>query len=1038
MDLSDHVRSYLYKLKDISRLRKRGTRRGRAGLKTIENDRMNLRSSSSPSPPSHCTPPLPSRSSETVEQVCPVCNVTRIGLIAHLRNVHGNVQFTDEMLAHLGLVACECGSPFVNVAGRNRHLKHSRGLHDEKMAQLRTANGNVPGAASQSTAGLTLNPSASSFIPAADVPRQPLPLPQPLPNIMDRHKILFDLPGVDAPLSPYVATLFRETVERLCTEYNREPSEENLFNIFSVVKVGLAPENNGHRIRRLQNRLSQFPNVIWPEPEDRSRELPTSVQSLSRRVGQQIEKGNITRASRILDEDVSQAPRTAETVEKLRELHPSGPNRPFDIVNGPVPHCGISLEYQQLETALKTFAADTAAGISGWTLSLIHDVFLPDSQFSKFIIRLSRQIAQGSAPGRQFVCASRLLANLKKSGGIRPLPVPEMFYRWPAKGLLAKGFAPGSLLPCQFGVGSSGGVEPILRLVEKAIDQNLPIPYDELVEVDLKNAFNEIDRKCMAEQIKHDAPQLYKAAKWVYNEPTPLYYRGPNGALVVIMSEQGGRQGDPLFVYFFSLAYKPVLQDLSRTLGDHILPSAYLEDSPLLTVGNRMNDVKTVYARHRHRGIIISEEKTRNHRILEPSFQVQLLGGYLGPYPEAFLETLVQEEIQKLLKLDSLTPQHSLLLLRFSIQQRLRHLMRTLPPTPQVLAQFELWDKALLRAVLRLRNPSVETQQPLDQAIVQQPVRFGGLGFLSHRDVAPHARAAMIETSDFAIAQFQSALLDDHDDPPVPTFQSQRQRCLPMLMEKQAQLTRQLNPVQLAFFIDNQSFLASQWLSAIPYNLFHRLSGKEINVGLSYRTLIPGHLPVCLYCDAPNELGHDETGGRRVNMFTVRHESLKNTLAHHLRTIAGTEVITERFIDLRRQQEGAEHDLRTDLTISGPASFQHASTDYDLTLLTAGGRNYTRLPASRPAANSDSRQASATLAINQLLDARVALKNRKYAGRTGKPFYPIVLTSGGTLSTQTKDIFDFWRSILPGSTYRSMSINISIGLLRSRARPFVL
>ena len=63
------------------------------------------------------------------------------------------------------------------------------------------------------------------------------------------------------------------------------------------------------------------------------------------------------------------------------------------------------------------------------------------------------------------------------------------------------------------------------------------------------------------------------------------------------------------------------------------------------------------------------------------------------------------------------------------------------------------------------------------------------------------------------------------------------------------------------------------------------------------------------------------------------------------------------------------------------------------------------------------------MAINQLLEIRVAFKNRKNAGRYGQAFLFLVLTSGGTLATQTKDIFEFWGSILPGSTYSSMLIS---------------
>ena len=56
-----------------------------------------------------------------------------------------------------------------------------------------------------------------------------------------------------------------------------------------------------------------------------------------------------------------------------------------------------------------------------------------------------------------------------------------------------------TLCQTQFGIGKPGGVEPILRYTERAVDDKLPgIRHHYMVEADLKNASNKIDRKFIA------------------------------------------------------------------------------------------------------------------------------------------------------------------------------------------------------------------------------------------------------------------------------------------------------------------------------------------------------------------------------------------------------------------------------------------------------------------------------------------------------------------------------------------------------------
>ena len=63
------------------------------------------------------------------------------------------------------------------------------------------------------------------------------------------------------------------------------------------------------------------------------------------------------------------------------------------------------------------------------------------------------------------------------------------------------------LLPTQFGVGTKGGVEPIVRAVENAMDFDHGYEhYNYLTSLDFKNAFNTLERADVSKGLKRYAP----------------------------------------------------------------------------------------------------------------------------------------------------------------------------------------------------------------------------------------------------------------------------------------------------------------------------------------------------------------------------------------------------------------------------------------------------------------------------------------------------------------------------------------------------
>jgi len=235
-----------------------------------------------------------------------------------------------------------------------------------------------------------------------------------------------------------------------------------------------------------------------------------------------------------------------------------------------------------VDEVFRKFKLDTAPGISGWTQPLL-SVALRRPAVVSFVSVLAGLVAQGSAPGHQLLCASRLTPLIKSDGGIRPIAVGELLFRLVSKVLLRHYFKPDMLLPSQLGVGSKGGVEPVVRAVERALADSLPKTYRHLVSLDFSNAFNTVDRRELAAGLRNFAPALYRAGRWIYGSPAQLAVTGADGAVDVLESSQGVRQGDPFGPLFFSVAVRRTLDDLVRYLGPDRLLLAYLDDVYVLS-----------------------------------------------------------------------------------------------------------------------------------------------------------------------------------------------------------------------------------------------------------------------------------------------------------------------------------------------------------------------------------------------------------------------------------------------------------------------
>lgn len=1011
---------------------------------------------------------------------CPLCAGSYANILEHLKRTHTGRRLTTAQLQLTGLTGCPCGALAVSLAGIRTHQGKSR-CAGWARAQSVAAPSSAPsslavpvgGPTTRRRVSVTSDSSADSLPvrrpdPARRRPRpralsvgsiastviigspgSPSPSPSPSPSssppplpptpddLPARLASLAACPTVHKPLPPSWSKPFIAAAAARARAYLEEPSERTLFDFLSLPKVGLAPalkiaSSAGGAAGK--KHLVAFPLVEWPLPPP----PPSSSSPLPARVAKAVEHGKLSRAARLLAEDSSVAPLNDETLEALRTKHPVGRLNPFGTRLGTPPSSLPAVEL--VRECFASFKPDTAPGVSGWTPPLLGQALKSDD-VAAFVVLLTRQVAQGTAPGQQLLCTSRLTPLLKSDGGIRPIAVGELVWRLVSKTLVRHYSSPSMLLPWQFGVGTPGGTEPITRALERAIDFDLPTPFRHVTSLDFSNAFNSLARPALAKGLLQHAPALYRAGRWAYNTATPLVVSEDGGLPTVLSSSDGVRQGDPLGPLLFSVGARNTLAALAADLGPGHALLAYLDDVYILSVEPGTLNRVDALLNGNDAGLKLNMRKCSESSLAAVAQDgMKVLGTCVGPSDAraTFLAQQVDKQLPTLARLADLPGQEALLLLRQCLSANLRHLQRSLK-TDDLDDPWLKLDEAILERFLFIRSSPRRLQS--DAGLVTLPARLGGMGLLSHSEVAPHARAAMAESADAllktALAYFETDNETDDEDAPQPT--SQRARCQTAFLARRESLLASLPASSHAAVLDNASPLARRWLSAIPFAPTLRLSSSEVAAGLHIRTLCPGQGEHCSHCSLPNVTGHDDVCSARPFWRIARHERVKALLAQHLKAVQHTQVDLEPFVP------GSHH--RTDLRVTGPGSFGGPVSEYDITVVSAAtlaGRSpvpfssSSLLPSSfLPSPLTPDDAPATTVASSSLLYQLTFTENEKrskYQGRTSSPFYPVVISTGGTLSPSTIALFDHWRGLMP--SYSLFSRLLSLSLLRARARFF--
>jgi hypothetical protein len=846
-------------------------------------------------------------------------------------------------------------------------------------------------------------------------------------------------------------------------------SERSVKALLLLPKVGMC-KWLGKESRRLgKSVLRSYPELpddlstkllscVLPEPPECN---PNPEAGRTRAVKRLVQQGHLRKAARCLLSDGVLRLDT-QGLQTLRDLHPT-PQDQSPPFSGQVPHPSLEcFTTELLRDTVKSLPGDSAAGPSGWTFRMIRESWDSLPMFRDALEGLGRKLIRGGEhfPARDWLCASRLVPIKKKPSGVRPIACGEAITRAVCRWALSAVKPDSVLLPEQFGVGSPGGVEPVVWSAADAISS--PDCHG-LLSIDFSNAFNTVSRHRIAEAVRTHLPVLFNLVKLLYNTPSPLLVRHDQG-VATILSSTGVRQGDPLGPLLFSLAVVPLISKLKQehAVGHRIwayLDDIFLEASDQDAASRVVDYLGSDDVRDRY-GLRVNASKckyTLGETLRNEGCSV--LGSWIGGPDTADnrgsdLGTAQADRLRdRVPALDTLPLQQRLILLRYCYFPCIVHLIRSQHPNVSA-AGAESFDLAIEDAMERWVGPlSTEAR-----VIVHLPTRLGGLGMfrqaalrviaagasfvLSHGFLAERGnplstlQLARMEPFVKACADNLSMLPDDLlDDEEWKSPHLQRRAA--ELIHEQAwrELQTSLSLERQRRLLESATPLGRAWLHALPTCGALQLRDVDARYALHRTLLFSLHTEpssaVCSACGRNHNALHHLVCEKTRRLAKTRHNAVRRTVAAVLRT-SGVKVEEE------RARGGLIHDITmsdselglTFVDIGVATTSAHATgpvllpTDSDIDAELAAERARApqdpefpwethRTEKHHPEADRIRiyRKLATRTLVDTHLDRMAATKtnhfNRNYSAPAGTPrssFIPFIVSAGGAIGTKALDL----------------------------------
>ena len=206
-------------------------------------------------------------------------------------------------------------------------------------------------------------------------------------------------------------------------------------------------------------------------------------------------------------------------------------------------------------------------------------------------------IAQGNLPPAvtELIRTTYLVALQKDANDLtklRPLGIPAAIRRITASMIVYKfksDFAE-YLLPFNYAVGISGGLDLITNTIRMGVEKYISTPEDNfelpsraLISIDIRNMFNAVSREKLREIIRLHFPTLEEFADLLYDDFGKVFAKKEDGSWLEIAVEEGFAQGCPISPIFGALVLGVILKkvhaDLDKQVANRIATNVMGDDN---------------------------------------------------------------------------------------------------------------------------------------------------------------------------------------------------------------------------------------------------------------------------------------------------------------------------------------------------------------------------------------------------------------------------------------------------------------------------
>ena len=881
---------------------------------------------------------------------------------------------------------------------------------------------------------------------------------------MDQINSFFiNIPEPDTRLcAPSVNKNFSITLNFLCRNYVHKPSIQLYIRILLLPKMVLSKQpissaiKNANILKNLNtsnitfycsniNKSSHGTNYPTAQSGFSNNEVLEGIHDNLQKVSNLIKRGFFSKAFNYLTSDYKPVTINDDVIDEVKKSF----STTQDILSDKIGNFAtFTMELDTFNDSVNSLNSSSSGGLSGWSPLLVK-LNKSHFDFQRFIMLLSNQMFSNDIIDSigSSILQCRLSPFRKINGKLRCIGVTEVFYRIACICSIKYGRVDGDLLPYQFGVGSPGGVEPVIHLSNDWIKDNID---HIIIEEDISNAFGTISRKDIQEELFNLRSPLLKFFNFSHSQPTIYFMKHNNGSLIKIKQFNGTVQGSPVGPYFFSLGFKKHLIKIHnkiKSLDPNANITAYLDDVNLYSSSLHTDTLHTIMSNVLDKSSLklnIDKKQIVSNLIFTKSNGNIINGCPIGTI--SFREKFIHQKYLELLKdFDkiNLLPsiQDKQLLVRFCIAPKMSFFSRSINPfdisgniSPKIMERYSNIDELFFNFFVpfvasnsnRLSNTIIDFN-----ALLFLPLKLGGFGIPSLHTIVPTAYQTSYEESMYYLHKIgfntQSNLLN----PQVTVVSNkpidQKSRLFNNIyLPKYESIKSSIPEKYLSSFEDHSNSLSYAFLltSPVPNNTLFTLSNSEFIFAITDRAFISPFDGRCL-CNISNaEPGHDMNCKLTMPFRMQCHESLK-TVFERAFQCCGSYVQREPMVSLfhfdkidNTEDIDQVHDIansnivnkRADLLIMGGASSGPIPLAIDFSI----------------ASNFKSTPISLVKSLNKRFDSKI-LKYQRYFPN----FLPVVLSPKGSFHPKSLEIFN--NLITSGINVPNLKREIIFNILKIRS-----